>query len=69
MASRSIVIVILIILVAAILIISGCQNGQQSTGTLEGTVTIGPIWPVERIGENRPVPPQVFEARKVIVYN
>jgi hypothetical protein len=69
MTSRSLAIVLLAILVALILTVTGCQNEQQTTGTLEGAVIIGPIWPVERLGENRPVPPQVFEARKIIVYN
>jgi hypothetical protein len=59
----------LFILVAPILTVIGCQSTQQVPGTLQGTVTIGPIWPVERIGDSRPVPPQVFEARKVVVYN
>jgi len=51
------------------LIFSGCYDGNMSNGTLQGTVDIGPIWPVERPGENRPVPPQVFTTRKIVIYN
>ena len=36
---------------------------------LQGAVTIGPISPVERPGENYPVPPEVFSARKIIIYD
>ena len=38
-------------------------------GILQGHVTIGPIWPVEPPGGNPPIPPQVYEARKVMVYD
>lgn len=69
MTGKSTVIMSLVILVATTFIVTDCQNGPPATGTLEGTVTIGPIWPVERPGENRPVPPQVFDVRKVVVYN
>ena len=69
MSSKSTGIVALVLLLATTLNVTGCQNVQQTPGTLEGTVAIGPIWPVERPGENRPIPPQVFESRKVIVYN
>lgn len=69
MTSKYAVYIFLIIMLGSILVVTSCQNTQQPLGTLEGIVTIGPIWPVERPGENRPVPPQVFETRKVIVYN
>jgi hypothetical protein len=49
--------------------ISGCVAETQEPGTLEGKVTIGPIWPVERPGEPKPVPPEVYQARKVMVYD
>ena len=69
MTSRSFVIVLLAILLTIIPFVTGCQNTQQQPGTLEGIVTIGPIWPVEQMGESKPVPPQVFETRNVIVYS
>ena len=50
-------------------LISSSCFGSNVSGTLEGTVSIGPIWPVERPGENPPVPTQVFSARKIVVYD
>jgi inhibitor of cysteine peptidase len=38
-------------------------------GTLEGQVSIGPICPVERPGVSCEPGPEVFAARKIIVYN
>ena len=42
---------------------------EKTTGTLRGNVTIGSITPVERPGENPTVPPEVYEARKIMVYD
>ncbi len=58
----------------AILLIPGslfasCQPGGSESVLLQGAVTIGPISPVERPGESPPVPPEVFAARKVMVYD
>ena len=58
-----------LLFLAIMLTAVSCQDGQQTSGTLQGTINIGPIWPVERPGENPPVPQQVFEGRKVVVYN
>lgn len=46
----------------------GC-GGKAAPGTLQGTVKIGPIFPVERPGSQPPVPPEVFKARKIQVYD
>ena len=46
-----------------------CQPGGPETVLLQGAVTIGPISPVEGPGENPPVPPEVFSARKLIIYD
>ncbi len=46
-----------------------CQPGGPETVLLQGAVTIGPISPVERLGENPIVPPEVFSARKLIIYD
>jgi len=51
------------------LLLAGCSGGTLETGTLEGRVTIGPLSPVEQPGEKPPVPPEVYEARKVMVYD
>jgi hypothetical protein len=40
------------------------------TGVIQGVVTIGPIFPGPEIpSETRPVSPDVFSARKVIIYD
>ena len=41
---------------------------EKILGTLRGNVTIGPITPVERPGEKPAVPPEAYEARKIMVY-
>ena len=46
-----------------------CDIGNQHTGVLEGRVSIGPIQPIERPGEDVTTPPEVYEARKVLVFN
>ena len=46
-----------------------CVGKVEQPGILAGTVKIGPIWPVERPGEKPSVPPEVFEARKIMVYD
>ena len=46
-----------------------CVVRIEQPGILAGTVKIGPIWPVERPGEKPPVPPEVFEARKIMIYD
>ena len=59
---------VLAILAGSLLLIS-CQPGGPETVLLQGAVTIGPITPVERPGENPPVPPEVFSSRKLIIYD
>jgi hypothetical protein len=44
-------------------------NSIKEFGTLEGEVTIGPLTPVQTIGTQPPVPCQVYEARKILVYD
>jgi hypothetical protein len=46
-----------------------CQPGGPETVLLQGAVNIGPIFPVEIPGETRPVTPQVFSSRKVMIYD
>ena len=47
----------------------GCPGTSEPPGVLEGHVTIGPLSPVETPGENPSVPPEVYEVRKVMVYD
>ena len=42
---------------------------EENSGILQGLVMIGPITPVERPGEKHPIPPEVYEARKIMVYD
>jgi hypothetical protein len=67
--SKMIRTVILLALVVISLLLAACYSETPQTGTLEGTVVIGPIWPVERPGAKPPISPEVYEARKVLVYN
>ncbi len=47
-----------------------CQQPQgPETVLLQGAVTIGPISPVEKPGECPAVPPEIFAARKLIIYD
>ena len=57
-----------IFMIAILLVLAnGCTGKAEPPGTLEGTVKIGPIWPVEQLRENPPVSPEVFEARNIMV--
>jgi len=47
----------------------GCSCGTAGSGILEGNVTIGPICPVEQPGNPCPVPCEMYQARKVLIYN
>lgn len=60
---------VLLTLALLVTLVTACSTENSQTGTLEGKVTIGPIFPVERPGENPPVPPEVFESRKIMVYD
>ena len=59
---------LLLLALALVSAAAGCA-GTTETGVLEGLVTIGPIEPVERPGVTPTIPPEVYEARKVLVYN
>jgi hypothetical protein len=48
--------------------LSCCPGGPENV-LLQGAVTIGPITPVEKPGECPPVPPEVFSARKIVIYD
>ena len=63
------VLIIIVFVVTMLGATLSCAGNIKQTGTLEGTVRIGPIWPVEHPGENPPVPPEVFETRKIMIYD
>jgi hypothetical protein len=56
-------------LTAVPLFILGCSNAPSEPGVLTGEVTIGPLVPVERPGVQYDIPCEVYEARKVMVYD
>ena len=61
-----------LVLLAAIIIgllLAGCSTGTTEPGLLQGSVTIGPIWPVEKEGEEREIPCEVYQARKIMIYD
>jgi hypothetical protein len=51
------------------LLLTACSNETVEMGLLQGIVTIGPLSPVENPEERPPVPCEVYEARKIIVYD
>ena len=51
------------------LLLASCSTGTTETGLLQGYVTIGPLSPVEKPGETPAVPCEVYEARKIMVYD
>lgn len=60
-------ILIIVIAVAGLLIVS-CSSTPVEAGTIQGNVTIGPLVPVEQPGVTYQVPCEVYEARKILVY-
>jgi hypothetical protein len=66
--TRAVILILAAALLSAVLV-GACRTGGQATGTLEGTVTIGPISPVQREGVKEEIPPEVYAARKVMVYD
>ena len=42
---------------------------NKADGILQGKVSIGPICPVERVGQSCPVPKEAYTQREVIVYS
>ena len=57
------------ILLPTTLMASSCLAGVREDALIQGAVTIGPITPVQQAGECPVVPPEVFSARKLIVYD
>jgi hypothetical protein len=51
------------------LVFSSCSGAVRDMGLLQGYVNIGPLSPVETPGETPPVPCEVYEARKIMVYD
>jgi hypothetical protein len=62
---KPVLFIILIVLMASLLACSG----PVEPGTLHGKVTVGPLQPVVTPGEPAEVPCEVYEARKIMVYD
>ena len=55
---------------AGSLAITSCQQpGGPESALLQGAVTIGPLTPVQRVGECPTAAPGVFAARKIEIYD
>jgi hypothetical protein len=59
---------ILLVIVSISALLFSCNSPGES-GILQGKVTIGPLRPVETPGEVVEVPCEVYEARKIMVYD
>ena len=63
------IIIVILSLIITGLLSTGCPGGAVEMGLLQGRVTIGPLSPVENPDERPPVPCEVYEARKIMVYD
>ena len=60
---------ILFLLLISVAFCASCSPGPKEYGVLEGQVTIGPLVPVMREGEEAPTPaPEIYAAREIVVY-
>lgn len=51
------------------LCMASCTKSQADEGLLQGHVTIGPLVPVLREGEEAPTPaPEVYAARQIVIF-
>ena len=62
-------IVVVLSLIITGLLLAGCSCKTAETGLLQGHVTIGPLSPVENPDKRPPVPCEVYETRKILVYD
>ena len=60
--------ILLTVLVLGFLV-SGCFNGDTEQGLLQGTVSIGPLTPVEIPGQELNINCEAYEARKITIYD
>ncbi len=57
------------ILILLLIFLVSCIQGPEEFGILEGQVSIGPLVPVVREGEDPPTPaPEVYAALQIVVY-
>lgn len=60
--------IIFVIAIMAGLLITSC-SGTTDNGLLQGRINIGPLSPVEHPGETTPIPCDVYNARKIMIYD
>jgi hypothetical protein len=66
---------ILLVILLGVFVLAGvfstisCQPGGAETVLLQGAVTIGPLTPVQQAGVCPTAAPEVFAARKLIIYD
>lgn len=57
------------LLLSILLGLAACSIGPREIGVIEGQVSIGPLVPVMREGEEAPTPvPEVYAAREIVIY-
>ncbi len=66
---KSFAISLTLLILAGSLWFVSCRSSAPETALIQGAVTIGPIFPVEIPGDTRPVPPEVFSSRKIMIYD
>jgi hypothetical protein len=71
---KKLILILIPLMVAGVVVTSLKINDSSTslpkeTGTLQGSMTIGPICPVERIDHSCTPTPEMYAARKVFIYN
>jgi hypothetical protein len=68
---KKIVLIVMLALFYAIgsLLLVSCQPGGTETVLIQGAVTIGPLTPVQRVGECPTAVPEVFSSRHLVIYD
>ena len=57
---------LLLLLIASLVLLTACSTIGTQTGTLKGTVSIGPVTPVQKGGETPPAPvAEMFTSRGI----
>jgi len=64
-----IVIFLAIALTFGALVSGSCAQAPRQSGILKGHVSIGPLLPVQRVGEVEPTPsPEIYKDREIVIY-
>ena len=63
------VILLSVCVLAGVFSAISCLPGMQEKALIQGGVTIGPLTPVQRVGECPTASPEVFFSRKLMIYD